>query len=73
MIREGLASISPKHPSDCIDHVKQVEKVYWESGIAGDKMLEPVVITLTKSDETNTADEFEDDMSSYTSTYIVRK
>ena len=29
-------------------------------------MLKPVVITLTESDEeTNTADEFEDDMSSY--------
>ena len=37
-------------------------------------MLEPVVITLTESDEeTDTADEFEDDMSSYTSTCIVQR
>ena len=37
-------------------------------------MLEPVVITLTESDEeTDTADEFGDDMSSYTSTCIVKK
>ena len=37
-------------------------------------MLEPVVITLTENDEeTDTADEFEDDMSCYTSTCIVQK
>ena len=61
MIQEGLASITPKHWSDCIDHVKQVEKVYWASGIARDEMIEPVVITLTESDEeTDTADEFEE-------------
>ena len=37
-------------------------------------MLEPVVITLTESnEETDMADEFEDDMSSYTSTCIVQK
>ena len=74
MIQEGLASITPKHWSDCIDHVKQVENVYQASGNARDEMLEPVVITLTESDEeTDTADEIEDDMSSYTSTCIVQK
>ena len=74
MIQECLASITPKHWSDCIDHVKQVEKVYWASDIARDEMLEPVVITLTDGDEeTGTADEFEDDKSSYTSTCIVQK
>ena len=74
MIQECLASITPKHWSGCIDHVKQVEKVYWASDIARDEMLEPVVITLTDSDEeTDTADEFEDDLSSYTSTCIVQK
>ena len=63
-----------KHWSDCIDHVKQVEKVYWASDIARDEMLEPAVITLTESDaETDTADEFGDVMSSYTSTCIVQK
>ena len=37
-------------------------------------MIEPVVITLTESDEeTDTSDEFEDDMSSYKSTCIVQK
>ena len=41
---------------------------------ARDEILEPVVITLTDSDEeTDTADEFEDDMSSYTSTCIGQK
>ena len=71
MIQEWFASITPKHWSDCIDHVK--EKVYWASDIARDEMLEPVVITLTEGDEeTDTADEFEDDMSNYTSTCIVR-
>ena len=74
MIQEGLDSIIPKHWSDCIDHVKQVEKVYWASDIARDEMLEPVVITLTDSDDKiDMADEFEDDMSSYTSTCIVQK
>ena len=74
MIQECLASITLKHWSDCIDHVKQVEKVYWASDIARDEMLEPVVITLTESDEeTDMADEFETDMSSYTSTCIVQK
>ena len=72
MIQEWFASITPKHWSDCIDHVK--EKVYWASDIARDEMLEPVVITLTEGDEeTDTADEFEDDMSNYTSTCIVQK
>ena len=74
MIQECLASITPKHWSDCTDHVKQVEKVYWASDIARDEMLEPVVITLTDGDEeTDTADEFEDEMSNYTSTCIVQK
>ena len=74
MIQEGLASITSKHLSDCIDHVEEVEKVYWASYIARDEILEPVVITLTDSDEeTDTADEFEDDMSSYTSTCIGQK
>ena len=74
MIQECLASITPKHWSDCIDHFKQVEKVFWASDIARDEMLEPVVITLTERDEeTDTADEFKDDMSSYTSTCIVQK
>ena len=74
MIQECLASITPKHWSDYIDHVKQVDKVYWASDIARDEMLEPVVITLNESDEeTDTADEFQDDMSSYTSTCIVQK
>ena len=74
MIQECLASITPKHWSDCIDHVKQVEMVYWESDIARDEMLEPVVITLTESDEeTDMVNEFEDDMSSYTSKCIVQK
>ena len=37
-------------------------------------MLEPVVITLTESDEeTDTADELEDDMSCYKSTCIVQR
>ena len=59
MIQEGLASITPKHWSDCIDHIKQVEKVYWASDIARDEVIDPVVITLTESDEeTDTADEF---------------
>ena len=34
MIQEGLANITPKHWSDCVDHVKQVENVYWASDIA---------------------------------------
>ena len=70
MIQECLASFIPKHWSDCIDHVKQVEKVYWASDIARDEMLKPVV---ESDEETDTADEFEDDMSSYTSTCIVQK
>ena len=41
---------------------KQVEKVYRASDIARE-MLEPIVITLTESDEeTDTADEFDDDI-----------
>ena len=72
MIQECLTIITPKHWSDCIDHVKQVEKVYWASDIARDEMLELVVISLTESDEeTDTTDEFKDYMSSYTSTCIV--
>ena len=60
MMHECLASITPKHWSDCIDHVKQVEKVYWASDIARDEMLKPVVITLAESDkETDTPYEFE--------------
>ena len=64
MIQECLASITPKRWSDSTDHVKQVEKAYWASDICRDEMLEPDDITLTESDEeTDTADEFEDDMS----------
>ena len=58
MIQEGLASITPKHWSDCVNHVKQVVKDYWACDIAKDEMPDPVVITLTESDEeTDTADE----------------
>ena len=63
MIQECIANITPKHWSVCIDHVKQVKKVYWASDIARNEMIEPAVITLTESDEEiNTTDEFEDDM-----------
>ena len=63
MIQKGLASITPKHWSDCVNHVKQVEKDYWASDIAKDEMQDPVVITLTESDEeTDTADESEDEI-----------
>ena len=72
MAKEGLSSFTQKHWSDCIDHVKQLEKVYWASDIARDEMLEPFVITLS-DEETDTADEFEGDMSCYTSTCIVQK
>ena len=54
MVRELLASITLKHTSDCGDHVKQVEKVYWASDIPRDEMPEPVVITMTESDEKQT-------------------
>ena len=47
MIQGTLSSITQKHWSDCIDHVKQVEKVYWAFDIARDEMLEPAVITLS--------------------------
>ena len=63
MIQEGLASITPNHWSDCVNHVKQVEKDYWASDIAKDEMPDPVVITLTESDEeTDTTDESEDEL-----------
>ena len=72
MIQEGLASITRKHWSDCVDHVKQVENVYWASNIARDEMPELAIITLTESDEaTYMTDEFEDDMICYTSTCII--
>ena len=49
-----------------------MERVYWASDIARDEILEPVVITLTESEEeTDTADELEDDMSSYIHLYVL--
>ena len=48
--------------------------VYWASDIARDEMPEHVFITLIENnEETDTADEFEVDMSCNTSTCIFQK
>ena len=63
MILEGLVSITPKQQNECVDHVKQVEKDYWKTNNGMDEITEPVVFTLTESDEdTDVADEFKDDI-----------
>ena len=63
LIQDGLTSITPKHWSDCVNHVKQVERDYWASDNAKGEMPDHVVIALTESDEeTDTADESEDEI-----------
>ena len=53
MIQEGLVSIT-QNTGECVDHVKQMEKDYWATYTGMDDMTEPVVITLTESDEDKT-------------------
>ena len=60
-----MQSITAKHWSDCIDHVKGIEMNYWASDIARDEMPEPVIINLDSDDDdsaTDTASENEDEI-----------
>ena len=43
LILEAMQSITAKHWSDCIDHVKGIEVNYWASDIARNEMPGPVV------------------------------
>ena len=65
LILEAMQSITAKHWSDCIDHVKGIEMNYWASDIARDEMPEPVIINLDSDDDdsaTDTASENEDEI-----------
>ena len=64
LIVEAMQSITPKHWSDCIDHVNGIEVNYWASDIARDEMPDLVVIDFDSDDDTltDTASEIEDEI-----------
>ena len=53
---DAFESISPEELASCCRHVKDVEKRFYTTDIAVDEQVDPLVITVTSSDEDTASD-----------------